>query len=341
MTVTEKLERFPGLVKLQYRLDCKAKTAFTSLQSDEELDFFIETIRSLIVPPCLANGKVSTRLMKAVTVYFKDVALDKDTAAPTSTSNHGKAHCPSNEIGGTDVQQKHVEELQNPPESTICQGLSHQNIAYWALLIMKDEATVDVKPPSVITQGVKQRTRNMGSSSIVDQAAAAAVQGPSSAVTVQFMSPWPGPGGNLYPPFTQQMPLQPHTTPTYPPSPNLQPAVPQSLAPTPVSDGLRAPLPFIPTVMLTPTDPGIEVPNIIPWFQSLKQRMKKPPHSVKLGDLGPKLDTKGFIDISQLSCEYISTQELQDMLKIEKGTAILIFQHVDADLRAIHSGTCQ
>ncbi|KAI9464716.1 hypothetical protein HD554DRAFT_2040668 [Boletus coccyginus] len=213
---------------------------------------------------------VSIQPMKAVTVYFKDAALDEDSAAPTSTSNHGKVCTksglesqaivsskqkpPSNEIEGIDVQQKHVEELQ---KRWTCNMHSKGSQSP-----MKEEATVDVKPPSIITQGVKQHTQNMGGSSIVDQAAAAAVQ-------------------------------------------------------------------------------GIEVPDIIPWFQSLEQYVKKSLHGVKLGDLGPELDTKGFVDISQLSHKYISTQELQDMLKIEKGTAILIFQHVDADLWAIHSGTCQ
>lgn len=126
-------------------------------------------------------------------------------------------------------------------------------------------------------------------------------------------------------------------TPVYPPSPNLQPA--QSLTPTPISDGFHAPSPFAPAVTLTATDSGTEIPEIIPWFNSLEQRMKKPPCGVKLGDFGPELDARGFVHISQLSHNYISTQVLQDMLKIEMGIAILILQYVDADLRAICLGT--
>ncbi|KIK93039.1 hypothetical protein PAXRUDRAFT_145963, partial [Paxillus rubicundulus Ve08.2h10] len=60
---------------------------------------------------------------------------------------------------------------------------------------------------------------------------------------------------------------------------------------------------------------------------------------VKLGDFGPELNARGFVHISQLLCDYMSTQALQDMLRIEMGTAILILQYVDADLQAIHSGT--
>ncbi|KAF8835162.1 hypothetical protein BDN67DRAFT_1015782 [Paxillus ammoniavirescens] len=318
MAVTEKLGRFPGLVKLQYRLDYK------------ELNFFIETMRSLIIPPHLANGKTSTWPMKPVTVYFEDASSDDDSAAPASTGNHSKAGTrnsgsqaassskqkpPSRKIGGTDVKQKHVEELQkwwtcdthskgsqspsycySPPGSTICQALSNQNIAYWALLIMKEEATIDMKLPGVITQGVKQHTQNTGSSSLVDQAAAT-TQGPSL-VTVQFMSLWPG--GHLYPLFAQQMPLQTHITPSYPPSLNLQAA--QSLTPTPISDSFHAPSasPFNPTVTLTSTNSGTEIPEIILWFNSLEQCVKKAPCGVKLADFGPELDTRGFIHVSQL-----------------------------------------
>ncbi|KAI6010742.1 hypothetical protein F5J12DRAFT_781743 [Pisolithus orientalis] len=361
----EKLGWFPGLVKLQYQLDCKAKTAFTSLQSDEELEFFIETMRSLIIPPCLANGKMSTWPMKPITVYFDDAASDDDSVVPTSTGNHSKVGMrssgsqaalpsrqkpPSSEIGGADAQQKHVEELQkwwtcnvhskgsqspsycySPIGSTICHALSHQNIAYCALLIMKEEATVDMKPPAVVTQGVRQHMQNIGSSSAVDQAAAV-TQGPSP-VTVQFMSPWPG--GHLYPPFAHQMPLQTHTTP----SPHVQAA--QSLTPTPAPDGFHAPSPslFTPSMTLTPTNSVTEITKIIPWFNSLEQHMKKTPCGVKFGDFGPELDARGFIHISQLSRDYMSTQALQDMLRIEMGTTILILQCVDADLQAIHSGT--
>ncbi|KAF8546667.1 hypothetical protein OG21DRAFT_1490950 [Imleria badia] len=90
--VAEKLQWFPALVKLQYRLDCKAKTAFTSIQSDEALEMFIETVQPLIVAPCLANGKPLTRPMKPVIVYFDDTASDsEDTlAAPAPTGNHNK-----------------------------------------------------------------------------------------------------------------------------------------------------------------------------------------------------------------------------------------------------------
>ncbi|KIK75230.1 hypothetical protein PAXRUDRAFT_173412 [Paxillus rubicundulus Ve08.2h10] len=131
-----------------------------------------KTMRSLIIPPHLTNRKTSTQPMKPVTVYFEDASSDDDSAAPASTGNHSKVGTrnsgsqaassskqkpPSSEIAGTNIQQKHIEELKkwwtcdthskgsqscsycySPPGSTICQALSHQNIAYWALLIVSN-----------------------------------------------------------------------------------------------------------------------------------------------------------------------------------------------------------
>ncbi|KAI6137075.1 F1/V1/A1 complex, alpha/beta subunit of ATPase [Pisolithus sp. B1] len=43
-----------------------------SIQSEEELDLFKTQMHGLIVPQHLANGKVSTHLLKAVLVFFED-----------------------------------------------------------------------------------------------------------------------------------------------------------------------------------------------------------------------------------------------------------------------------
>ncbi|KAF9222513.1 hypothetical protein BS17DRAFT_782973, partial [Gyrodon lividus] len=116
---------------------------------------------------------------------------------------------------------------------------------------------------------------------------------------------------------------QSHLGFAYPALPNIQPtALPQSLTTTPSSEGhgLLTPSPFTPALTLTPTDLGIEI------------------RGVKFGDFGPEFDAKGFVQISQLSRDYMLTQVLQDLLRIEMGTTILILQHVEADLQSISSG---
>jgi hypothetical protein len=83
--IAEKLRCFPGLMKLQYRLDSdKAKTGATSIRSDEELSIFKERMRRLIVPQRLPSGKISTRPLREVRVCFEDAgeqAAGKDISA--------------------------------------------------------------------------------------------------------------------------------------------------------------------------------------------------------------------------------------------------------------------
>jgi hypothetical protein len=88
--VAEKLRRFPGLIQLRYRLDSdKQNAGATSIQSVEELNFFKEHMRVLLVPQRLASGKISVRALKPVRVYFEDAADENSYGAKDSTT--GKA----------------------------------------------------------------------------------------------------------------------------------------------------------------------------------------------------------------------------------------------------------
>ena len=91
MLVAEKLRCFPGLLKLRYRLDTDRQMAnATSIQSEEEFAIFIDRMRSLIVPQRLPSGKISSRVLKPVTVCFKDGA-NSDSSGQNSakTSQNG------------------------------------------------------------------------------------------------------------------------------------------------------------------------------------------------------------------------------------------------------------
>lgn len=75
IAVAEKLDRFPGLITLQYRLSSdNTEARAISIQTSEELKLFKDRMRTLIVPPRLANGKASTRIPKAVLVFFEDTS---------------------------------------------------------------------------------------------------------------------------------------------------------------------------------------------------------------------------------------------------------------------------
>ncbi|KAI6102104.1 hypothetical protein F5141DRAFT_1217664 [Pisolithus sp. B1] len=91
IAVSEKLHHFPGLVSLRYWLDSdKAKFGATLIQSEEELDLFKMRMRGLIVPQRLPSGKLSTRPLKAVLVFFEDVST-ADAKNPSTAGNSNKA----------------------------------------------------------------------------------------------------------------------------------------------------------------------------------------------------------------------------------------------------------
>jgi hypothetical protein len=77
--VGEKLGQHPNVLQLQYKLSSdKVKAPATSIEDDKELKFFVTRMRALIVPPRLANGKLSKRgPPKNLMVCFEDGAMDK------------------------------------------------------------------------------------------------------------------------------------------------------------------------------------------------------------------------------------------------------------------------
>ena len=90
--VGEQLNRFPGLIRLQYRLDSdKPTVGATQIRSQADLEQFKQRMRPLIVPQRLRNGKLSTRALKPVRVCFEDMAEEvierRETPQKKSTEN--------------------------------------------------------------------------------------------------------------------------------------------------------------------------------------------------------------------------------------------------------------
>lgn len=79
--VADKLGRRDQSIQLQYKLaNDKAKAPATSICDDEELEIFVEKMRTLLVPPLLANGKPSKRAPpKNCTVCFEDATMEAKT----------------------------------------------------------------------------------------------------------------------------------------------------------------------------------------------------------------------------------------------------------------------
>jgi hypothetical protein len=51
------------------------------------------------------------------------------------------------------------------------------------------------------------------------------------------------------------------------------------------------------------------------------------------------LKKRGFLRVSQLTLEFLSMKDWQELLGVEMGTAALIMQYAKADVEAIKTGT--
>ncbi|KAK2463990.1 hypothetical protein APHAL10511_004041 [Amanita phalloides] len=96
--VAEKLGRHPRVIQLWYKLTSnKAKAPATSIQSDEELEIFMDQMRVHLVPPRLANGKCSKRAPKNITICFEDAAAVEGKKAESSDGKGKKMSEPAEE----------------------------------------------------------------------------------------------------------------------------------------------------------------------------------------------------------------------------------------------------
>ncbi|KAG9317610.1 hypothetical protein JVU11DRAFT_1819 [Chiua virens] len=385
--VAQKLHRFPGLVQLQYRLDSdKAKAAFTSLQSDEELKLFMQRMRLLIVPQRLPSGRVSTRALKNVQIIFEDASTENnDGPIDTSDRNSAKLGTKASGSRSSSKQKPSTEEIQgfaeqeevvklleerwrcdahskaskmpvycyHHNESNVCYPLTQSNLAYWAFEVMDKRTTVDEKPDAIRTHQARPRTRNMNSDSsvtdpdqTVQHAATAhiACGHPSMHAATQ-------PVINVFPPWNVPS-SQPVTYTPLPQLTNLSPPAPSTLpyrtpSPQPTNTPTGSSNASIfrsesnPADVMSNTksiDPMLSLPGIASWFKFTAKRMKKSPPGVDWVELGLKLESEGFIDISQISTNWIEVPKLQQLLGIQLGTAIFIFQRVECDIQAIQAG---
>jgi hypothetical protein len=110
----------------------------------------------------------------------------------------------------------------------------------------------------------------------------------------------------------------------------MQPTVPANVPPPKA----QLPHPALQTPDAATAD--YSFPSIRAWLYYLEnhpQRGTKPwtIHSQTLGD-------NGFDCVTQLSLDFLTLSELQEMLNINKGTAVLLFQYAKEDMKAIKDG---
>ncbi|KAK2462217.1 hypothetical protein APHAL10511_005764 [Amanita phalloides] len=119
-------------IHLQYRLDSnKAKTAPTSIQSQEELEIFMLKMCHLIVPPLLSSGKISMCKLKPVTICFKNAA---ESAKEVTDLSKGMGKKPYSAVTNKEGKEAHC---YKAPGTTLCYELSIYNLQYWASEMIK------------------------------------------------------------------------------------------------------------------------------------------------------------------------------------------------------------
>ncbi|KIM58268.1 hypothetical protein SCLCIDRAFT_28173 [Scleroderma citrinum Foug A] len=97
-SVAKKLKRYAGLM-------------------DMEFSIFKVKMQTLIVPQCLANGKISTRPLKNCLVYFEDASSNGNKSVTTTSwtvpSNKQKATVsPSGQLEGSSCCEEFIKQLQ-------------------------------------------------------------------------------------------------------------------------------------------------------------------------------------------------------------------------------------
>jgi hypothetical protein len=134
----------------------------------------------------------------------------------------------------------------------------------------------------------------------------------------------------------------------------------------PFSGGYGYPNPFMPTMpmlynqgqntfpflqyppALAPTAPGtqginshpmpVEYPEVTCWFRFLDEHEERSKDGIHFTPYGKVLKAKGFLQITQLTLDFVSLKDLQDILSINVGTAILIMQYAKEDIDGIKMG---
>ncbi|KIK85512.1 hypothetical protein PAXRUDRAFT_152707, partial [Paxillus rubicundulus Ve08.2h10] len=86
------------------------------------------------------------------------------------------------------------------------------------------------------------------------------------------------------------------------------------------------------SLLLIDDIPLAKIPSMSTWLKSLDDHKERGKDGIGFVQFSNIFEQEGFLRLSQLSGEFISWNELQEMLKVPRGTALLIMQHAKQDL---------
>lgn len=87
------------------------------------------------------------------------------------------------------------------------------------------------------------------------------------------------------------------------------------------------PVPWTLTQAMNPRLTPIEYPKVTCWFQFLDEHEERSKDGIHFAPYGEVLKDMGFLQITQLTLDFIALKDLQAWLGIKVGTAILIMQY--------------
>ncbi|KIL68988.1 hypothetical protein M378DRAFT_8402 [Amanita muscaria Koide BX008] len=329
--IAERFDRHPRIIQLRYKLsNDKAKAPTTSIQNEDELQIFIEWMRALLVPQRLANGKVSKRAPKNITVYFEDPTAEGKTADHSDGKRKKKGLSESISDAAswasettTEKRQKTIGELQKRwrceyhskgsakdiycymESDGRCFELTLQDFSFWANQVIGGDTTVDVKPSRLLLHDARSTRIRQSKKSDEFSGSAPFQMGNHNYIPIPIMLP---------PTWHSQYPQTVGSTSSSNPQPS--------------------------TVMMTSSHgalhssrPNPESLQMEHWFDTLESDVMRNQKGVEFGKFGRVLAQNGFTRITQLSRNIISIKDLQDWLEIDAGTAAFIMEYAQEDVR--------
>ncbi|KAG6380462.1 hypothetical protein JVT61DRAFT_8607 [Boletus reticuloceps] len=239
-----------------------------------------------------------------------------------------------------------------PGPHETCLVLTIGQISFWGREIINGIGTVENKPPTLYLHATRPRTRT--------QPLAATGSDHQSLLPSHPFNPH---GGYPYPPAPPVIVVPPWGLggtlqgPGYPPQggngyfhpPAAQPANTLQVAVRPLTGGPNSSRSTSPTFSnaTTHTDatslcsiddiPLARIPSISTWLKSLDDHEERGKDEIGFTQFAHIFKQEGFFRISQLSGEFMSRDELQGMLNVPRGIALLIMQYAKQDLRKLAS----
>ncbi|KAH9992366.1 hypothetical protein BJV77DRAFT_445117 [Russula vinacea] len=326
------------------------------LMSQADLDELHERLIPLVVPPRNANGSVSKRKMKEVTVKVTDKSDDANSSGGNGKKKRDESRERSNSLANpaAEFYQKKIavrEAIRSywkcethtlgdrvvpcwrDGHTTQCYALTENDLNLWAELQLKNPTTVsiDKKPPQI---NLYNSARHSRSSQDRHQAPTMMPGLPGAGPVIPpmmgapffpggFMNPWSAMMGHMGDMGHAAL----HTAGQ---------AAGSSESAMGVNNGPQASVPSPNNSSPTSTT-DIDYPDVGDWVAHCDTLPKR--SRANLGALRERLLEQGFFEIDQLTRDNITISDLVSSLGVGTGIAALIIRYADEDVACVREGT--